>query len=113
MPEEATLLKMLLKQRHLQAYRAFCREYDKVARKVDSSLTGSCPSKAQYYRWLSGGLLGLPYGDHCRILENMFPKWSAEELFQPYVGTMDFTPEPSTATDEAAPATAAPPMPLL
>lgn len=92
--EESTLLKVLLKQRHLQAYRAFCREYDRVARKVDPSLTGSYPSKAQYYRWLSGGLLGLPYGDHCRILEHMFPKWSADELFRPYTGSMDFTPEP-------------------
>lgn len=93
------MLKALLKQRHLQAYRSFCREYDRVARKADPSLMGSYPSKAQYYRWLSGGLLGLPYGDHCRILGYMFPRWSAEELFRPYAGSLDFTSDPVSGYD--------------
>jgi hypothetical protein len=88
------LLKVLLKQRHLQGHRAFCREYDTIAAKVDPALKGSYPSRAQFYRWLSGELLGLPYADHCRILEQMFPEWTAEQLFQPYTGSLDFVPNP-------------------
>ena len=66
------VLKALLQQRHLQTHRAFCREYDRVAAVIDPTLRGSWPSKAQFYRWLSGDLVGLPYTDHCRILEGMF-----------------------------------------
>lgn len=74
-------LKLLLQQRHLATHAAFRREYDKVAATIDRSLVGSCPSKAQFYRWLSGELVGLPYPDHCRILEGMLPGWLAPELF--------------------------------
>ncbi|NIK54324.1 DUF5919 domain-containing protein [Kribbella shirazensis] len=79
-----TALKVLLRQRHLQEHRAFCREYDKVARSVDRELVGAHPSKATFYRWLSGSLSGLPHPGHCRILENMFPGWTAEVLFRPW-----------------------------
>lgn len=79
-----TALKVLLRQRHLQEHRAFCREYDKVARVVDRELVGGYPSKATFYRWLSGSLTGLPHPGHCRILENMFPGWRAEALFLPW-----------------------------
>jgi hypothetical protein len=87
-------LKVLLQKRHLQTYRAFCREYDKAAEKIDRSLKGSYPSKAQYYRWLSGELRGLPYSDHCRILEGILPGWTVEKLFQPHVGPIDVVPDP-------------------
>jgi hypothetical protein len=87
-------LKVLLQQRHLQGHRAFCREYDKVAGGLDKSLTGGWPSKAQFYRWISGELLGLPYADHCRILENMFPGWTAARLFEVYDGSIEFVPSP-------------------
>lgn len=90
-------LKVLLQQRHLQGHRAFCREYDKVAERLDKSLVRSWPSKAQFYRWLSGELLGLPYADHCRILEEMFPGWTATQLFEVYDGSIEFVPNPSTA----------------
>jgi hypothetical protein len=83
MPAE-TALKVLLRQRHLQEHRAFCREYDKIARAIDRELVGGYPSKATFYRWLSGGLSGLPHPGHCRILENMFPGWRAEALFMPW-----------------------------
>jgi hypothetical protein len=33
-------------------------------------------------RWLSGELKGLPYPDHCRVLEKMFPGWTIEQLFE-------------------------------
>ncbi|RZS43426.1 hypothetical protein EV193_102405 [Herbihabitans rhizosphaerae] len=97
MTDEAILLKVLLRQRHLQGHRAFCKEYDKVAAKIDPELRGGHPSKAQFYRWLSGDLVGLPYADHCRILESMFPEWSAEQLFKPYNNRLDFVPESGTS----------------
>jgi hypothetical protein len=81
--DQPTLLKLLLQQRHLQGHRSFCREYDRVARSVDKNLVGSWPSKAQFYRWLSGELTRLPYADHCMILEKMFHERSAAELFAP------------------------------
>jgi hypothetical protein len=75
-------LKALLQERRWQTYRTFQREYDKAARSVDSALVGTWPSRAQLGRWLSGELKGLPYPDHCRVLEMMFPGWTAEQLFE-------------------------------
>lgn len=96
-------LKVLLQQRHLQGHRAFCREYDKIATELDKSLAGTWPSKAQFYRWISGELLGLPYADHCRILENMFPGWTATRLFEIYDGSIEFVPNPQTQPDGRVP----------
>ncbi|MFI6811944.1 DUF5919 domain-containing protein [Nonomuraea sp. NPDC050328] len=81
--EQPLLLKVLLRQQHWQTYNTFCKEYDKAAQKVDASLVGRPPSRTQLHRWLSGELKGLPYGDHCRVLEAMFPGRSTEELFSP------------------------------
>jgi len=75
-------LKVLLRERHWQTYRTFSTEYDKAARKVDPSLVGAGPSRAQLHRWTSGQVRGLPYPDHCRVLEKMFPGWTAEQLFE-------------------------------
>jgi hypothetical protein len=75
-------LRLLLRQRHWQSHKTFCAEYDKAARSIDPRLMGGAPSRAQLHRWLSGELKGLPYGDHCRILEKMFPGWLAEQLFE-------------------------------
>ena len=83
MPEQAIMLKVLLRERHWQNYSTFCAEYDKAAVKVDSNLARSYPSRAQLHRWLAGALRSLPYADHCRVLEEMFPGWTAEQLFQP------------------------------
>jgi hypothetical protein len=91
------VLKVLLQQRHLQTHTAFCREYDRVGAAVDPTLRGGWPSRAQFYRWLSGNLVGLPYVDHCRILEAMFPGWKVDQLFQPHDGSIEFIPEPSTS----------------
>jgi hypothetical protein len=90
------VLKALLQQRHMQTHSAFCREYDKVATGVDPTLKGGWPSRAQFYRWLSGDLIGLPYTDHCRILEKMFPGWKVDQLFQVRDGGIEFIPEPPT-----------------
>ncbi|WP_216209536.1 DUF5919 domain-containing protein [Amycolatopsis aidingensis] len=96
MAGKPTVLKVLLRRRHLQGHRTFCREYDKLAKQVEPELAGSWPSKAQFYRWLSRDLQGLPYAHHCRILEAMFPGWTAEQLFQEHPGDSEFAPEPST-----------------
>jgi hypothetical protein len=88
MPEQAIMLKVLLRERHWQNYSTFCAEYDKAAAKIDSDLAGSSPSRAQLHRWLSGALRSLPYPDHCRVLEEMLPGWTADQLFQPATGDL-------------------------
>ncbi|MGW5109141.1 hypothetical protein [Nocardia sp. NPDC004123] len=78
-----TQLKVQLRQRHWQTHRVFLREYDKAAARLDPDLVGSGPLKAQFYRWLAGDLKTLPYPDHCRVLEEMLPGYTAGELFEP------------------------------
>ncbi len=82
MTDEPNRLKVLLQARHLQTHSAFCREYDRVAPGVDPRLAGRHPSKAQFHRWLSGELKGLPYTDHCRVLEALLPGWTVGQLFE-------------------------------
>lgn len=88
------VLKALLQQRHLQTHSAFRREYDRVAEKLDRALKAGWPSKAQFYRWLSGELVGLPQVDHCRVLEGMFPGWAVAQMFEVHDGPINFIPEP-------------------
>jgi hypothetical protein len=83
MTVEPVALKTLLRERHWK-YATFCVEYDKVARTLDPGLTGTWPSRAQFQRWLAGGLRGWPYPDTCRVLEAMFPGWKVERLFARY-----------------------------
>jgi hypothetical protein len=54
-PASTTLLKELLRQRHLK-YETFCAEYERTAAQITAD--GVPPSRAQYYRWLSGQLKG-------------------------------------------------------
>ncbi|GAA4637715.1 hypothetical protein GCM10023196_092630 [Actinoallomurus vinaceus] len=61
----------------------FRAAYENAAKKVDRDLVGTAPSRAQLHRWISGGLKRLPYTDHCRVLETMFPGWTADQLFGP------------------------------
>lgn len=96
------VLKVLLQHRHLQTHNAFCREYDRVAAGIDPTLRRGWPSKAQFYRWLSGELVGLPYPDHCRILEGMFPDWKVGQLFQVHAGGIEFVPEPTARRTQTA-----------
>ncbi|WP_156959414.1 hypothetical protein [Nocardia sp. BMG51109] len=77
-------LKVELRERHLQTHSAFCREYDKIAGTIDPALVGTFPGRTQFHRWLSGSLKGLPYPHHCRVLEGMFPGYTAEQLFERY-----------------------------
>ncbi|MFJ9368766.1 DUF5919 domain-containing protein [Nocardia sp. NPDC101769] len=99
-----TVLKALLQQRHLQTVSAFNREYDKLAKRLDPALVGYGPKKAQFYRWLSGEISSLPFPDHCRILEGMFPNWSIAELFEEYSGNPeDLVREPRVAGSATKP----------
>lgn len=82
MSDEVVRLKFLLQQRRWQTHRTFRGQYDNAARTVDRGLVGTGPSRAQFHRWISGEVKGLPYPDHCRVLERMFPGWSAEQLFE-------------------------------
>jgi hypothetical protein len=86
MSEQPVMLKILLREKHWQNYATFCAEYDKAARRIDPDLAGRYPSRAQLHRWLTGAMRGLPYADHCRVLEEMFPGWAAEQLFRPSTG---------------------------
>jgi len=106
-PDQPIMLKVLLGHRHWQNYATFCAEYDKAARKIDGNLARTYPSRAQLHRWLKGALVGLPYPDHCRVLEEMFPGWTAEQLFQP--ATPDLLYGGSQRNGQAAPAAAAGP----
>lgn len=77
-------LKVLLQDQHLHQHSDFAAEYKRHADALNLSGGGvGPPTKGQYYRWLAGGLNGVPRGHHCRILESMFPGWTAEELFSP------------------------------
>lgn len=91
-------LKFLLEERHWRNHRTFCAEYEKAAISIDPRLRGTAPSRAQLHRWLSGELQGLPYGDHCQVLERMFPKWSAGQLFESV--SVDEAPEAVVASVE-------------
>lgn len=103
MPVQPVRLRVLLEQRHWQNHRTFCAEYEKAARSVDPRLRNTAPSRAQLHRWLSGDLRGLPYGDHCRILEKMFPGWSAAQLFEtvsPGQAVSPIPTSPKTSVDD-------------
>jgi hypothetical protein len=79
-----TLLKELLTHQHVQRYETFRAEYERVAGQLAPDLRHTAPSRAQYYRWLSGQLKGrIPYPDACRVLEDMLPPWTADDLFGP------------------------------
>lgn len=84
MEGRATLLRTLLERRHQETHRAFCAEYDKTAREIDTRLIGSSPSREAFGRWMKGHLKTKPRADHCRVLERMFPGHTVAELLAPY-----------------------------
>lgn len=88
-------LKSLLQQRHLHEYSEFVVEYEGRARELDLPRHASAPTKAQYYRWVGGHIQNLPRGYHCMVLEKMFPRWTARELFG------DIESEHTPTTNEA------------
>ena len=80
--EDSPLLRELLRRRCLPNYRAFCEAYNTAAAAIDGSLIGTHPAEQQFHRWISGDMVGLPYPDHCNVLEAMFPGYSARQLFE-------------------------------
>jgi hypothetical protein len=70
----------------------------------------SFPSRAQLHRWLTDSLRGLPYPDHCRVLEEMFPGWTAEQLFQPAVPELLYASGRSSGLLRRDPGTTGPPV---
>jgi Domain of unknown function (DUF5919) len=79
---QPTLLAVLLEDRGLHRYGAFSIAYDKAARSLDGK-PGTAPSRAQFHRWLTGDLRGLPYTDHCRVLEHLITGYTVGQLFSP------------------------------
>jgi hypothetical protein len=94
------LLDVLLRERQWHRYGIFRARYDEAASSIDRELVGTCPSRAQLHRWLSGQLKGLPYVDHCRVLEVLFPGWTAAQLFQS--GPAEGTERPVSAETAVA-----------
>lgn len=93
-----TVLKVLLRERHIQEHRTFCREYNKVARGIDPELINGCPSKATFYRWLAGDLQRFPHPGSCRVLEKMFLGWNVADLFKQWESS-EIPEPPSRARD--------------
>src|SRR5712692_1084638 len=96
MSEHPTVLAVLLEGRGLHRYGSFCAAYHQAAGALDKKLARSVPSRAQFHRWLTGELRGLPYTDHCRVLEHMLDGYSAQQLFAP--STDRGLPAPARAT---------------
>jgi hypothetical protein len=108
MTESATLLAVLLQRRGLGRYGSFAAAYQKAARAVDPELGQAVPSRAQFHRWITGGLRGLPQTDHSRVLEHMLAGYTAAQLLAPCPG--DAVPAPERARSQPAPDPAALPM---
>lgn len=75
-----TVLKLFLAQRHWASYEAFRSEWDQAAVVAKSVLPA--PAERTFRRWKSGGLV-VPAASRCRVLEVMFPGYSAVQLFAP------------------------------
>jgi hypothetical protein len=82
MAENTTLLAVLLRERGQDRYGSFCAAYSKAATTLDIR-GGVPPSRAQFHRWVTGGLHALPYTDHCRVLEHMLTGYTAAQLIAP------------------------------
>jgi hypothetical protein len=83
MSGQPTLLAALLEDKGLQRYGSFRLAYEKAARSLDRARGGTAPSRAQFHRWLTGDLRGLPHTDHCRVLEHLLTGYSSAQLFKP------------------------------
>ncbi|MFD0059635.1 hypothetical protein [Streptomyces sp. NPDC056690] len=96
-----TLLRQLLKERHLTTYEAFAPQFARVAREAarsngDPRLASIEVSSRQFDRWLGGELKTLPRPDTCRVLERLFAR-PAVELFAPATASAPVPEPPPTA----------------
>jgi Domain of unknown function (DUF5919) len=113
MTAHPTVLAVLLEDRGLHRYGSFSAAYQRAAGGLDKQLSRSVPSRAQFHRWLTGELRGLPYTDHCRVLEHMLPGYSTQQLLAPCPDRIVPAPErgaPGTIAAAASPATPTPGM---
>jgi hypothetical protein len=102
MAERPTLLAVMLERRGLSRYGSFTAAYQKAERALDPAPGSGPPSRAQFHRWVTGGLRGLPYTDHCRVLEHMLAGYSAAQLFRPCPGGL--IPRPAGIGGQLSPA---------
>jgi hypothetical protein len=100
MTGQPTLLAALLEDRGWQRYGTFRAAYEKAARSLDRQHGSSAPSRAQFHRWLIGDLRGLPYTDHCRVLEHMLAGYSVAQLFKSCPNSI---PAPARSPETASP----------
>ncbi len=106
-----TLLAVLLEDQGLDRYGSFCAAYQAAASAIDPRQRSNAPSRAQFHRWTTGGLRGLPYTDHCQVLEHMLAGYSAAQLLQPCRDRV--VPAPARANGHAPQTTApAPAVPV-
>lgn len=98
---EPTMLKALLRERHLQNYGMFKRTYQRTARTLDENLVGTFPSEPTFRRWLAGKIR-LPHAEHCAVLEAMLPGWTITDLFQPSTPPSDPHKDANISTTAAA-----------
>ena len=107
MTGQPTLLAVLLEDKGWQRYGSFRAAYEKAVRSLDREHGGSsAPSRAQFHRWLTGDLRGLPYTDHCRVLEHMLTGYSAAQMFKPCPDGIPLPSRPPAST--TPPSTAVP-----
>lgn len=77
MPNEPTLLRVLITGRHWQKFEAFEAQFRKVAAELakehnERYLATASVSRRQFERWYAGNVKTAPHPDACRILERMF-----------------------------------------
>lgn len=111
MTAHPTVLAVLLEDRGLHRYGSFSAAYQRAAGGLDKQLAHSVPSRAQFHRWLTGELRGLPYTDHCRVLEHMLPGYSTQQLMAPSPDRIVPAPERAVSATTAAAASPAAPSP--
>src|ERR1700733_10177734 len=77
MADDATLLRSLLRLRHLTQHAAFRAQFERTARELaeredDKRLATVSVSERQLRRWIAGNVTTAPLPDTCRVLEAMF-----------------------------------------
>jgi hypothetical protein len=100
MTGQPTVLAVLLEQKGLHRYGAFCFEYEKALRGFGIQ-RGGPPSRASFHRWLAGETKSLPYTDSCRVLEHMLAGYTVGQLFAPCPDGV--IPAPARAADNPVP----------
>jgi Domain of unknown function (DUF5919) len=95
MNAQPTVLAVLLEAKGLDRYGTFRAAYDKAARALDRQHGSAPPSRAQFHRWLTGGLRRLPHTDHCLVLEQILTGYTTQQLFE--LCPANGTPVPRTA----------------